>query len=292
MKTRPTLRSSEWFLAVYFTYVALLAPWFPLRRDLAPLPGLLAVGALLLLNLLAYAEVHSNAEVFSIARDWFPLFLTLIAYREMDWFTPRIRDYHLERAWAPWDHLVLNQWGGQRLIESLSWLIPSYLELCYLLVYAVGPFAVAAFYFAHRRDRVNQMLLVYLAGTLLSYALFPFFPSEPPRAVFPTADAPHVVIALRRLNLWLVGGYGIHSSVFPSAHVSSAFSAAWGLLLFLPEHRRIGWVMLIYAASVALATVYGRYHYAVDALAGLAVSSVALAFAFWIRKKDPAADER
>ena len=72
MQTRPTLRSSEWFLAVYFTYVALLAPWFPLRRDLAPLPGLLAVGALLLLNLLAYAEVHSNAEVFSVARDWFP----------------------------------------------------------------------------------------------------------------------------------------------------------------------------------------------------------------------------
>ncbi|MGZ4989059.1 MAG: phosphatase PAP2 family protein, partial [Limisphaerales bacterium] len=66
-----------------------------------------------------------------------------------------------------------------------------------------------------------------------------------------------------------------HSSVFPSAHVSSAFSAAWGLLAYLPERKRFGILMLVYAVSVAIATIYGRYHYAVDALAGLGVSLVA-----------------
>ena len=76
---------------------------------------------------------------------------------------------------------------------------------------------------------------------------------------------PNVMTALRQLNLWLVGDYGIHSSVFPSAHVSSAFSAAWALLAYLPERKRFGWGMLVYAVSVAVATVYGRYHYAADA---------------------------
>ena len=71
-----------------------------------------------------------------------------------------------------------------------------------------------------------------------------------------------------------MGDYGIHSSVFPSAHVSSAFSAAWALFAFLPERKRIAWGMLIYAISVAIATVYGRYHYAADAVAGMAVSLV------------------
>jgi len=33
--------------------------------------------------------------------------------------------------------------------------------------------------------------------------------------------------------------------------------------------------MLAYAVSVAVATVYGRYHYAVDATAGLGVSVIA-----------------
>ena len=83
---------------------------------------------------------------------------------------------------------------------------------------------------------------------------------------------PHITTAVRQLNMWLTGNYGIHSSVFPSAHVSSAFSAAWALFAFLPERKRYGWGMLLYAGSVAVATVYGRYHYAADAVAGMAIS--------------------
>jgi membrane-associated phospholipid phosphatase len=86
---------------------------------------------------------------------------------------------------------------------------------------------------------------------------------------------PNVMTPLRQLNLWIVNGYGIHSSVFPSAHVSSAFSAAWALLLALPSKKRFGWGMLIYAVSVSIATVYGRYHYAADVIAGFGVSLIA-----------------
>jgi len=34
-------------------------------------------------------------------------------------------------------------------------------------------------------------------------------------------------------------------------------------------------VLLLYSVSVAIATVYGRYHYAADALAGFGVSVAA-----------------
>jgi membrane-associated phospholipid phosphatase len=107
--------------------------------------------------------------------------------------------------------------------------------------------------------------------------MFPYFPSEPPRTAFPGADMPRVTTAIREFNLFIVGGYGIHSSVFPSAHVSSALSAAWGLLAAIPKRRWIGWSMFAYGILVAIATVYGRYHYAADGLAGIAVSLVALA---------------
>ena len=86
---------------------------------------------------------------------------------------------------------------------------------------------------------------------------------------------PHVMTAVRQFNLWIVNGYGIHSSVFPSAHVSSAFSAAWALLLLMPDRKRFGIGMLIYAVSVSIATVYGRYHYAADVAAGFWISVAA-----------------
>jgi membrane-associated phospholipid phosphatase len=77
-------------------------------------------------------------------------------------------------------------------------------------------------------------MAVYLTGTLLSFALFPFFPSLPPRTL---ADPAVVVTRLRRWKLWLVDAATIHRAAFPSAHVSSA-SAAWGLFAVLPRLRR------------------------------------------------------
>ncbi|MGA2215367.1 MAG: phosphatase PAP2 family protein [Bryobacteraceae bacterium] len=264
------LRSAEWLLTGYFAYVALISRAFPMENPWRPFVVVLLVCALFLA--LAWGEAHESRRLFSILRDWVPVALLLAAYREMDWFSALPRDFRLELRWVQWDRAILYQGGLQRGIEGLGRTGPLYLELCYLLVYAVAPLVVAILYFRHRRERVNGAMFLYLLGTLLAYALFPYFPSDPPRVAFGGSDMPNITSALRELNLRLVGDYGIHSSVFPSAHVSSAFSAAWALLAYLPERRRIGWGMLVYAASVAVATVYGRYHYAADVVAGMAVS--------------------
>lgn len=278
MKALHALRSTEWLLIGYFSYVALLSA--------SRLPVLVLFLAASLVAVLAYGESYGDRNFFSVARDWVPLALTLVAYREMDWFTPLAWDHHLEFQWIKWDRSLLYGWRLQGAIESLGALLPSSLEFCYLLVYAVGPFTVAVIYLEHRRYRVNRVLFLYLLGTLLAYALFPYFPSQPPRTLFGGSDLPNVMTALRRFNLWIVNSVGIHSSVFPSAHVSSAFSAGWALLLYLPERKRYGWGMLIYALSVSVAAIYGRYHYAVDALAGFGVSVIAAAIVLAANKRE------
>ena len=48
------------------------------------------------------------------------------------------------------------------------------------------------------------------------------------------------------------------------------------MFLALPQRKVFGFGLLIYALSVSIATVYGRYHYAADALAGFGVSAVAV----------------
>jgi membrane-associated phospholipid phosphatase len=268
------LRSAEWLLVVYFGYVAVIAPRFPLQPQIPWRPFLVELLVFALFLALAYGESCEHAELFSIVRDWVTVALLLLAYREMDWFSSTPHSFDLELRWVEWDRTILHGWGLQRGIESLGALVPAILELCYALVYAIAPFLVAALYFHHRRARVNGALFLYLLGTLLAYALFPYFPSDPPRVAFGGTDMPNVMTTLRELNLWVLGNYGIHSSVFPSAHVSSAFSAGWSLFAFLPERKRYGWGMLVYAACVAVATIYGRYHYAADAVAGVAISLV------------------
>lgn len=268
------LRSAEWLLVIYFGYVAAIAPRFPLEQQLIWRPFLVELLVCALFLALAYGESREHAEIFSILRDWAAVSLILLAYREMDWFSSMPRNFDLELRWVQWDRTILYQWGLQRAVEALGTVGPLYLELCYLLVYAVAPSVVAILYFQRRRSRVNGALFLYLLGTLLAYALFPYFPSDPPRIAFGGGDMPNIVTPIRELNLWLLGDFSIHSSVFPSAHVSSVFSADWALFAFLPERKRYGWGMLIYAVSVAVATIYGRYHYAADVAAGIALSFI------------------
>jgi membrane-associated phospholipid phosphatase len=221
--------------------------------------------------------VLNLARTESWFRDFAPLLLTLAAFEEMNWFTPLVHDHHLEQNWIVLDRVLFEHYGFRASIESTGPLLPVFFELCYALVYAVAPVALWALFANGRRDRANNLLLAYLAGTLGAYALFPYFLSEAPRTAFAGEDLPHIVTVLRRFNLWILGHYDIHSSVFPSAHVSSALSAAWGLLETLPERPWIGWTMAVYGLCVAIATVYGRYHYAVDAAAGIAISLLGLA---------------
>lgn len=211
----------------------------------------------------------------SFVRDFLPLGVLLVAFREMEYFLPRSFDHHNELAWIQWDQLLLERFGLRAAIESLGWLLPSYLELCYLLVYGIGTFAIVALYLLGRRPVVSRFVFIYLAGTLAAYALFPYFPSQPPRYVFPGIADPQVTTVLRTFNLWILKAGTIHIGVFPSAHVSSAFSAAWAMFAVMPERKRAGWGFLAYAVSVSIATVYGRYHYAADVMGGFAVSGAA-----------------
>lgn len=279
------LRASEWILLAFFAYIAALVPFFRDRPRLGFQPFVVLLFIALLLCSLALAERTRYAAAISMIRDWIPMALTLCAFREMELFVPQVYDSGYEKVWIKSDNFVLHEWGLGRAVESLGPLIPAYLELCYLLVYGVGSFCVILLWVkAHRRD-VDRFYVILLTGTLLAYALFPYFPSRPPRIVFPAMEIPATHDVFRRLNLFLLKNASIHSGVFPSAHVSAAFSSAWAMFLVLPQDKRVGWILLVFAVSVSIATVYGRYHYAADAIAGFAVSLIAGLLCLLLRHK-------
>jgi len=271
------VRWSERVLSIYFSYAAGLAICLPVSVEVRTVSVVLNLTIVAGYALLVHAHALRGRNLLGMMRDWLPLVLLLLAYREMGWLAPRAHSYSLERSWIEIDRLVLRTWHVHDAIEWLGPVVPSILEIAYSLVYATAPFGLAMLYVYGERKRSEQYLLILVLGVLLAYAQFPFWPSEPPRTVFPGDDAPSMQTVFRRFNWFLLGGYGIHTSVFPSAHVSGAFAAAFGAMRALPEKPWVWRTLLVVAALIATATVYGRYHYVVDAVAGLAVSGIALA---------------
>jgi hypothetical protein len=270
------MRRSEWLLCAYFTYTAVLSAFLPVRREITGVTVILNLTIVAGYALVVYAHSLRRRPVLSIIRDWFPFPLALLTYREMGWFAQPHLTFTLENRFVRWDRVLLREWGVHRAIESLAPVLPALLEMAYMLTYALAPFGVAMLYAYRKRERVDRFLFPFLLGVLLCYVQFPFWPSEPPRTVFPGQDFPDVVTVFRRFNQAMLGGYGIHTSVFPSAHVAGAFGAAFNMMATLPEHPWVGRVLLVTAILIATATVYGRYHYAADAVAGLLMCLTAI----------------
>jgi hypothetical protein len=67
---------------------------------------------------------------------------------------------------------------------------------------------------------------------------------------------------------------GARGGAFPSAHVSGALVVS---LVAWRHQRRLAYLLVPITAGVVIATVYGRFHYALDTLAGagLAIAVVA-----------------
>lgn len=275
------IRRTEWVLGIFQVYAAAMAAFEPIQPLVRYGVFAVNISVLLIYALLIRGESACPRRALSIVRDWLPLGLVLAAYWEMGWLTLPHTDFHLEENWAGWDRLVLRR-DGRAVIEFFGPVLPALLEISYTLVHTLAPFSVAALYIYHRRQRVDAFTFVFILAVLLCYTQFPFWPSYTPRVLFAGKDLPSWDTPFRRFNLWILGNYGIRTSVFPSAHVAAAFSAAFGMRLALPEKRWLSRVLCIVAVLIAVATVYGRYHYLADVVAGFiaAVAAAAVASCF------------
>jgi membrane-associated phospholipid phosphatase len=280
-----TLRRSEWVLAAYFFYAAIVAQVLPVQRNIALLTLGLNASIIASYVLLAHVDSLRRRRFLSIVRDWYPTPLLVMAYREMGWFAPSHHSFALEKTWVVWDKFFLNTLGVKGFIEFLGPVLPSLLEISYILVYAIPYFSLGVLYAYNRQERVDRFLFPFVLAVLSAYALFPYFPSEPPRTVFPGQDFPAWTTVFRRLNWAMLGSYGIHTSVFPSAHCSGAFCAAFAMRLALPEKKWVWRFLSVMAVLIATATVYGRYHYLADAAAGLAIAVLAIGLAGFLENR-------
>jgi membrane-associated phospholipid phosphatase len=80
-----------------------------------------------------------------------------------------------------------------------------------------------------------------------------------------------------------VEGNAYPGGSFPSSHIAAAVVA----LACLPYLGRWAWPVLFLTLLMALGTLYGRYHYFVDVLAGLAVGLACLYLGPWLERKWP-----
>jgi membrane-associated phospholipid phosphatase len=275
-------RVGEKILLGFFAYATVAGFVFHLsfRERLGLLALNCVVGGVVLA--LSRADKADSNDLLAVLRDWLPAILILVAYRESGLFITPDPTHRLDYLFIRFDRELLSSRLVRDPLYALSPWLQYYLEIAYLFCYPLVPLGIGSLYWARAREghrgrrrplgeeSIDFYWTAVLGAVLFSYFLFPFFPLTPPRTLFNDLPGPEVQPLLRNMNLWILGKYSVQACLFPSGHVAAVIAAALAVRKFLP---RLGIAFLVVALSISFATVYGRYHYAVDALAGAAVGA-------------------
>lgn len=264
------LRPHEVVALGYFVVLAILGVF----RRIPTTQISLLLSVAVAICVLASIETFNSRRWTRVVREWGSLALILIGYWSLGFFpsTPAAR---WETVLISWDRTLLFRWGFHRALEATGPFFGYVLETTYLLLYAFPTTALGCVTVERSPAASRRFLFVLFLGIFTAYALLPFFPVLSPRLIDKGVDGPSFEGVTRHWNVWLLDHYDNSPGVFPSGHVAVAFACAFGLLSSIPQRRGICITAFVLATVVYVATIYGRYHYAVDGLASIVITALA-----------------
>jgi len=162
------------------------------------------------------------------------------------------------------------RWIREMPNPLLSWV----LHACYLAYYAILYTSPLGLWFSGRRDAARRTIFAVMVTFYLCYVMFLFFPVAGPRYTFDLAHNAATSVWPARATQWVLELGDSWGAAFPSSHVAAAVVAA---LCALRYWRPLGLLLMPLTVGLVLSVVYGQFHYAVDAVAGLIVACAVLA---------------
>ena len=212
-----------------------------------------------------------------VVRDWVPAVYLLQGYWLCGLFFRR-PSLRIERRLLALDTWLFERSGLRRAASRAPRLVASWFETTYLLAYPFVPAGFAVFLALGHRDRADAFWMAALIAGFTCYGMLPWVQTRPPRAL--AADRPLWMphLGLRRLNATVLQHMSVQVNTCPSGHAATAVAVA--LTIVSVGAPATGAGFLLVAASIVVATVLARYHYALDTLLGLAVGIAAWGIAF------------
>jgi membrane-associated phospholipid phosphatase len=238
----------ETVAAAYFAGIGVLSPLAgapPRRVAVVAVTGFVLAAGILALSQAVSADARGwVAHLYLVAGYWLP---ALLVTRPPGAF----------EAWL------------RRTDRPMGRSVPA-AELAYLFCYPLVPAAFTAVYVNGSIADVDRFWTSVLGAGYACYISLPWLVSRPPRRL-EDGGRPS---AVGSLNVRVLDRFSHGWNTFPSGHVAVAIAAA---LSAMPVAPRAGAVLVVLAAGVVVGSVSGRYHYAVDALAGIIVGVIAWA---------------
>jgi len=263
------LQPADRMVLAYFALMCVVETvWFAQIPQAWWLITLHVAGAALVL----YATRFTARPVW-IFRYWCPLLYVACCYREMAMLIAAIRHARLDQTLADLDFAI---WGVNPTVWLERFYSPALTEFLQIIYTLFVPVVLFVPWLMWRRGMYKEfryMSFLLATGFLVSYLGYILVPAHGPRYLLE-----HLQNAPLK-GLWLFDSMqstlnrleSDHYDCFPSGHTEITLLAFW---LSRSVSRGLFRAYFFYTICIVFATVYLRYHYTVDLLAGVLVALV------------------
>ncbi|UCD64115.1 MAG: phosphatase PAP2 family protein [Candidatus Zixiibacteriota bacterium] len=140
------------------------------------------------------------------------------------------------------------------------------LSLCYFSYYFMIPVFLLVFFIRKEYGLIKSFMAATCLTFFVSYLLFFLYPIEGPRWHFAGQYVNGIEgPVFRRLAEFVISNAAVRGGCMPSSH----FGVALVILMYTFRYRSgSGWWLLPAVVGLGLGTVWGRYHYVSDVVAG------------------------
>jgi membrane-associated phospholipid phosphatase len=218
---------------------------------------------------------RSRSEAVRFARHWYPLPLYIFFFEELQGLVHAIFPDWFDRWLIAFDYTLAGTHPSMWLARFSSPALNDYLQFAYMTYFLYLVMLPVILYVQRERAAFWTVMVSTAIANYSIYIIAILFPIE----------SPYYSLAALHMQ-GLPGGYctalielierfaRVHGAAFPSAHVAGSMVA---MLASWRYRRWLFWACLPFFASMCVATVYGRYHYVADVLAGLIVGGLGFA---------------
>ncbi len=219
---------------------------------------------------------------FEILRDWLPfLFILLMYYSLWGDATLMMVTHDRDQALIAIDQRLFGFQASLVLQRIISPRMTAWMTFAYFFHVVNIPLVGCFIYVRRQRARFREMmsgLMVVSFLGLLGYLLVPAIgPMYTLRNQY-TIPLSHSIWMFNR-DVDFMDFARIRRDVFPSLHVAISF-VVW--LYAYRNSKRLFWLLSPFILSLWLSTLYLRYHYLIDVVAGLILAPLSYLLANWL----------
>jgi membrane-associated phospholipid phosphatase len=273
----------EWVTFVYLGWTLGLLAVF--HRNISHAGRYCAVHCAIGVGIAWLARVATRSENCAVqfARHWYPLAIYVFFFEELQGLVHAIFPGWFDHWLISFDYNI----GG---VHPAAWLsrfanpeLNDFMQFSYMTYFLYLVMLPAILYVQGKCVAFWTVMVATAIAHYSVYAIAVLFPVESPYFELASLNLRPLEGGAFTTAIEFIERFArVHGGAFPSAHVAGSMVALLAARRYKPW---LFWICLPFFLSMCVATVYGRYHYIADVLAGIVVGAIGWLVGQWVMQR-------